>query len=142
MFFKMIETGRQYDTEQVLNTLIKDNGSYDDQFLKHDIVFRDASRNIDGVIDFDDGEDRDDFLAFICNNGLIRRKILRRKTMKHWEVEHNDQHLRIEWNESATFNLQTPVGGQWVDYHCFTCYGIDNEQEALEHAMEVLEETE
>jgi hypothetical protein len=67
MFFKMIETGRQYDTEQVLNTLIKDNGSYDDQFLKHDIVFRDASRNIDGVIDFDDEEDRDDFLDFICN---------------------------------------------------------------------------
>lgn len=65
--------------------------------------------------------------------------VMRKKKMKHWEVEHNDQHLRIEWNESATFNLQTPVGGQWVDYHCFTCYGIDSEQEALEHAMEVLE---
>ena len=62
--------------------------------------------------------------------------------MKHWEVEHNEQHLRIEWNESATFNLQTPIGGQWVDYHCFTCYGIDSEQEALEHAMEVLEQEE
>lgn len=60
--------------------------------------------------------------------------------MKHWEVEHNEEHLRIEWNESATFNFQTPIGGQWVDYHCFTCYGIDNDQEALECAMEVLEE--
>ena len=60
--------------------------------------------------------------------------------MKHWEVEHNDQHLRIEWNGTSNFNLQTPIGGQWVDYHCFTCYGIDSDQEALEHAMEVLEQ--
>jgi len=60
--------------------------------------------------------------------------------MKHWEVEHNDQHLRIQWNESATFNLQTPIGGQWVDYHCFTCYDINSDQEALEHAMEILEQ--
>lgn len=59
--------------------------------------------------------------------------------MKHWELEHNGEHIRIEWNESATFNLQTPVGGEWVDYHCFTCYGIDTEQEALEHAYEMLE---
>jgi hypothetical protein len=62
--------------------------------------------------------------------------------MKHWEVEHNGEYLRIEWNESSTFNLQTPIQGQWVDYHCFTCYGIDSDQEALEHAMEVLEELE
>tara|TARA_R110000744_G_C19054040_1_gene528182 strand:+ start:243 stop:437 length:195 start_codon:yes stop_codon:yes gene_type:complete len=62
--------------------------------------------------------------------------------MKYWEIEHNDQHLRIKWNKSATFNLQTSIGGQWVDYHCFTCYGIDNDQEALEHAMEVLEQEE
>jgi hypothetical protein len=68
MFFKMIETGRQYDTEQVLNALIKDGKSYDDQFLKHDIVFRDASRNIDAVIDFNDKEDRKDFLDFICTS--------------------------------------------------------------------------
>jgi len=58
--------------------------------------------------------------------------------MKYWEVEHNEQHLRIEWNGTSNFNLQTPIQGQWVDYYCFTCYGIDNEQEALEHAMEVL----
>ena len=55
--------------------------------------------------------------------------------MKHWEVEHNGEYLRIEWNGTSNFNLQTPIGGQWVDYHCFTCYGIDSEQEALEHAM-------
>ncbi len=60
--------------------------------------------------------------------------------MRYWEVEHNEQHLRIEWNGTSNFNLQTPIQGQWVDYHCFTCYGIDSEQEALEHAMEVLEQ--
>ena len=60
--------------------------------------------------------------------------------MKHWEVEHNGEHIRVEWNEVDTFNLQTPVGGQWVDYHCFTCYGVDSDQEALEHAMDVLTE--
>jgi hypothetical protein len=60
--------------------------------------------------------------------------------MKHWEVEHNGEHVRIEWNEVDTFNLQTPIGGQWVDYHCFTCYGVDSDQEALEHAMDVLTE--
>jgi len=64
------------------------------------------------------------------------------RIMKHWEVEHSGEHFRLQWNEAATFNLQAPIGGQWVDYHCFTCYGIDTEQEAFEHAMEVLEETE
>ena len=63
--------------------------------------------------------------------------------MKYWEIEHNGEHIRIEWNERTEFNLQeitflVSVGGQWVDYHCFTCYGIETEQEALEHAMEVL----
>jgi hypothetical protein len=62
--------------------------------------------------------------------------------MKHWELEHNDNYMRIEWNEAATFNFQMPIGGQWVDYHCFTCYGIDTGQEALEHAHEVLNEME
>jgi hypothetical protein len=62
--------------------------------------------------------------------------------MTHLEIEHNGEHLRIEWNGKATFNLQTPIGGQWVDYHCFTCYGIDTEQEALEYAYEVLNEME
>lgn len=62
--------------------------------------------------------------------------------MKYWLTEHYGNEIRIEWNESATFNLQMPVGGEWVDYHCFTCYGIESEQEALEHALEVLEESE
>ena len=63
--------------------------------------------------------------------------------MKHWEVEHAlAGHIRIEWNESATFNLQYAIGGQWVDYHCFTCYGIESEQEALEFAMRTLDEEE
>ena len=60
--------------------------------------------------------------------------------MKHWEIELEGQHIRAEWNESATFNMQLPVGGQWVDYHCFTVYGIDSEQEALECVMEMIQE--
>ena len=62
--------------------------------------------------------------------------------MKYWEVEHQGCEIRIEWNESSTFNLQAPIGGEWVDYHCFTNYNIDNEQEAIEHAMEVLDDLE
>jgi hypothetical protein len=60
--------------------------------------------------------------------------------MKHWELEVEGQHIRAEWNEAATFNMQLPVGGQWVDYHCFTVYGIDSEQEALECVMEMIQE--
>ena len=62
---------------------------------------------------------------------------------RYWEVEtNNGDHIRIHWNGSATFNLQTPIGGQWVDYHCFTCYGLDTEQEAIEHAMDTINELE
>jgi hypothetical protein len=62
--------------------------------------------------------------------------------MTYWELEHNGEHVRIEWNNGATFNLQTPIGGQWVDYHCFTCYGIETEREALELALDTLNELE
>ena len=72
-------------------------------------------------------------LSTLINQGV--------NAMKHWEIEHNGEHIRIEWNESSTFNLQTAIGGEWVDYHCFTCYGIDTEQEALEHAYEILNES-
>tara|TARA_R100000234_G_scaffold50437_1_gene30219 strand:- start:137 stop:361 length:225 start_codon:yes stop_codon:yes gene_type:complete len=58
--------------------------------------------------------------------------------MKYWKVEHNGECIRIEWNESATFNLQTRINDQWVDYECFTRYGLATEQEALEHAHEYL----
>jgi hypothetical protein len=60
--------------------------------------------------------------------------------MKHWEIDLEGQHIRAEWNESATFNMQLPVGGQWVDYHCFTVYGIESEQEAFDCVMEMLQE--
>jgi len=60
--------------------------------------------------------------------------------MKHWELEVEGQHIRAEWNESATFNMQLPVGGRWVDYHCFTVYGIESEQEALQCVMEMIQE--
>ena len=63
--------------------------------------------------------------------------------MRHWEIEHDVAgHIRIEWNEAATFNLQTAIGGEWVDYHCFTCYGIETEQEALTFALDLLNEVE
>ena len=62
--------------------------------------------------------------------------------MKYWEVEIDGNHLRIEWNESSTFNIQIPVQGQWVDIHCFTNYNIDSDWEAYEHAIEVIKELE
>ena len=58
--------------------------------------------------------------------------------MKYWELAHAGDHIRARWNEGATFNLQCPVGGHWVDYKCFTVYGIDTEQEALETINEHL----
>lgn len=58
--------------------------------------------------------------------------------MKYWKLKHNGDPIRIEWNESATFNLQAPIGGEWVDFHCFTCYGIETDQDALECAHAVI----
>ena len=62
--------------------------------------------------------------------------------MKHWEFKVLDTHLRAEWNESATFNIQcgSLEDGQWIDCHCFTVYGIESEQEALAHILEALKE--
>ena len=60
--------------------------------------------------------------------------------MKNWEIDLEGQHIRAQWNESATFFLQQPAGGQWVDYHCFTVYGIESEQEAFDCVMELLQE--
>jgi len=60
--------------------------------------------------------------------------------MKYWELEIDGEHIRAAWNESATFNMQAPFGGQWVDHHCFTVYGIETEYEALECIMEMIQE--
>lgn len=61
--------------------------------------------------------------------------------MKHWELKVLESHIRAEWNESATFNMQCRThDGQWSDYHCFTVYGIESEQEALECVLEMLQE--
>tara|TARA_B100001063_G_C16692080_1_gene517608 strand:+ start:603 stop:914 length:312 start_codon:yes stop_codon:yes gene_type:complete len=63
-----IETDRIYDNkEQIINVMLKDNASYDDQFLNHDIVFVDSVRNIVGTIDFDNAEDREDFFILMPN---------------------------------------------------------------------------
>ena len=61
--------------------------------------------------------------------------------MKHWELEIHGEHIRAEWNEAATFNMQRrDFVGNWVDYHCFTVYGIESEQEALECVLEMIQE--
>ena len=61
--------------------------------------------------------------------------------MKHWEIKVLGDHIRAEWNESATFNMQSrSYDGQWVDYHCFTCYGIQTDHEALECIVELIKE--
>jgi|TARA_R110000772_G_scaffold42740_3_gene99003 hypothetical protein len=63
--------------------------------------------------------------------------------MKTWEMETpQGDHVRLSWNESATFNLQTGIGGQWVDYHCFTVYGIDSALEALSVGYDAMIELE
>jgi len=63
--------------------------------------------------------------------------------MKTYELQNmNGDEIRATWNESATFNLQYPVGGKWVDYHCFTVYGVEDEGEALELIMEAVYEQE
>lgn len=56
--------------------------------------------------------------------------------MKYWDITDHEGEARIEWNESSTFNLQIPVGGQWVDIECFTIYGLNDEHEAYTAAME------
>ena len=63
--------------------------------------------------------------------------------MKYLELEHDTHgHVRIEQNENAMFNFQTPIGGEWVDFHAFTCYGLETEHEAFAEALEALEELE
>ena len=62
--------------------------------------------------------------------------------MKYWRTWSNGYRVRIEWNESATFTLQTRVGNEWVDYDCFTVYGVGSNAEALKEALEHLKETE
>lgn len=56
------------------------------------------------------------------------------------EIEFNGEYLRINWNGAHTVYFEMPVGGQWVEYDCFTCYDIFTEQDALEHAYDVLTE--
>ena len=67
--------------------------------------------------------------------------------MKYWEID-SDQYgyIRIEWNGYSNFNckLQLPsvvlrsARSEWVDFHCFTCYGIQSDEQALDAAYEVL----
>lgn len=56
--------------------------------------------------------------------------------MEYFELEMQGEYLRVEWNGKGTFNIQFPIGGQWVDCECFTNYEVDTTQEALECAVE------
>lgn len=56
--------------------------------------------------------------------------------MYYLELERDDNLYRISWNGSATYNIQIPIGGQWVDIECFTCYEYDNPSDALAYAVE------
>jgi hypothetical protein len=62
--------------------------------------------------------------------------------MQHWELEFCGQHLRIEWNGKATFNIQAPIGGYWLDIECFTNYECEGAKsyEALGYAIEWMNE--
>tara|TARA_R100000781_G_scaffold2415_1_gene3937 strand:+ start:289 stop:543 length:255 start_codon:yes stop_codon:yes gene_type:complete len=58
--------------------------------------------------------------------------------MTHWIIEDScGEPVRIEWNGQATFNLQSRIYGEWTDYHCFTCYGINDDVTALSFALEI-----
>lgn len=60
--------------------------------------------------------------------------------MFYMEVDFYGDYLRIEWNGSATFNIQVPIGGQLVDVECFTCYDLDNQNDAFNYALDWMNE--
>ena len=60
--------------------------------------------------------------------------------MNYMEVDFYGDHLRIEWNGKATFNIQVPVGGQWVDMECFTNYEVETADEAFNYALDWMNE--
>lgn len=60
--------------------------------------------------------------------------------MFYMEVDFYGDHLRIEWNGASTFNIQVPIGGEWVDVECFTCYDVDNQNDAFNYALDWMNE--
>ena len=61
--------------------------------------------------------------------------------MTYFNLELHGEHLRVEWNKQATFNIQDFIAkdncrGKWVDVSCFTQYGIRSELEAEVAATE------
>lgn len=58
--------------------------------------------------------------------------------MFYLETDITGELIRIEWNGNSNYNFQVPIGGEWVDYDCFTCYEYDTEFEAMQYALEVL----
>lgn len=70
-------TGRIYDCDQRIDVLVRDGKSHDDQFLRNDIVFCDASRGIKAVIKLYDHEEKLNFLE-CCDMGIdmVKRYIM------------------------------------------------------------------
>ena len=58
--------------------------------------------------------------------------------MKHWIIEDSyGEPVRIEWNGQAMFSLKSRIYGEWVEYHSFFCYGINDDATALSFALDI-----
>jgi len=60
--------------------------------------------------------------------------------MKFFNLELQGENIRVKWNESATFNIQIFISGEWIDEYCFTCYRIESESAAVECATDWINE--
>lgn len=58
------------------------------------------------------------------------------------EFTHNGDEVRIRWVGGSLVNIYFPVGGQWVEFDCFTDYGIESIDDALSSAIEYLNDSE
>lgn len=58
------------------------------------------------------------------------------------EFTHNGDEVRIRWVGGSLVNIYFPVGGQWVEFDCFTDYGINSIDDALSSAIEYLNDNE
>lgn len=63
-------------------------------------------------------------------------------TTYYAEFLHDSFETRIKWAGGSIVNIQYPVGGQWVDAECFTDYDINSLEDALQSAIEYLNDIE
>jgi len=63
--------------------------------------------------------------------------------MKYVEFESNcGDYVRIGWAGGSIVNLYTPIGGEWVEYDCFTDYDIITLDDAVQSAIETINASE